>query len=834
MEEYEQICLLAEKTGFKDFTPLQWKIFSDDNFFDCTKWLFVTGATGSGKTLVPLMFYFFERERRALRNLTYKMLFVVPYRALAAQKTDEIKKFTTALNLNLNIFQSTSEYLANDADIFSGKADIAVIINEKVFMFACNDPAFLDKYDLLVFDEIGLIKNLQRGIKTDFVLLHARQKNHLRVIALGTPFYSWDNYIKKFGFLMFTEERRPIELLELPLIYDAEKICAVAEGCEAVKPKAFSESIFFGDTTDTTDKMHWLMLIAEVCAYHLQRNERILVFFNSRGDVRHFSRMLSRELVAKEILKPLMSVGDCKKYILEKIQADDVQILCGIMDNLDYYTFSCGIAYHNANMFSTLRAVIEEDFVSKDGVLNIVFSTETLAFGINSCADVVIIPDIEKYKFGARKRFLHPNEYMNYCGRAGRLDSSRSFADQKQFGYVYPFLKADEYQQAAWLNLQAQIQAPEKITSNFFEAGYTDSSRPLYVLSLFSLFENRTKGISALELEGILKALPGSGGVSLTDEVLKEALDRLAARNLIYKISDDDAEEEVDYFQASDVGRKLAGYVVALEDYDYMLNMVCEYVTKNNLFLTDMFYSVVSSVEVLTNAKNNACALNVADAKFFRAAVLRMKSLFTKFRNETTTIRHNLLMSNVNRFESLVIKNAFGKLNADKDFFVCRILAAVLMWFDSNNCSPIKLYDSFKIYYEPMHRMIELISYRLELLAAALPYAPSNKVGRVLFQTLTPEQLGNAAAKMSAIAERILFFPSQELCDFLGFKHCDLYKAQRLYNAERLYKLLTDSEGRTSHKALFAALVADMKNWHPAWREQFTKHFGGEIICPNR
>lgn len=775
LEPYERICNLANKIGFKDFTPLQWKVFSDENFFDCSKWLFVTGATGSGKTLVPLISYFFERERRTQKNLFYKMLFVVPYRALAAQKTDEIKKFTKALDLNLNIFQSTSEYLANDADIFNVKADIAVIINEKVFMFACNDSTFLDKYDLLVFDEIGLIKNMQRGIKTDFVLLHAAMKKNLRVIALGTPFYLWDNYIRKFGFVLFTEEERPIKLIELPIVYDSQKICMVAEGCHAVTPKAFSESMFLNGTTDMTDKMHWLMLIAEICRYHLQRNERILVFFNSRGDVRHFSRILSRELVTKEILKPLMTVKDCKKYIREKIQADDDQILCGIMDAVDYAAFACGIAYHNANMFSTLRAVIEEDFISENGMLKIIFSTETLAFGINSCADVVIIPDIEKYKFGYRKRFLHPNEYMNYCGRAGRLDSSRAFADQKKCGYVYPFLKDDKRQQAAWLNLQTQIQSPEKIVSNFFNEAHTDYSRPFYVLSLFSLVERRRKGISAFQLEEILKALPGSNDFFPNDTVLKEALAQLAERNLIYKILDD--EDEDDFFQASDVGKKLAGYVVSMADYDYMLNTACEYVTKNNLFLVDIFYSVVSSKEVLDNAQNNVCPLTKTDVKFFQLTVLRMKSLFLKFRNETTSFRYNLLMSMIKDFEELVIKKDFGKICKDKNFAICRVLAALLMWFESKNCSSVKLYDSFKIYYEPMHRIVEIISYRLELLAAALPYAPAKKVGSVLFQTMTAERLNIVSTKIAAIAEKILFFPSQELCDFLGLRNCDIYKA---------------------------------------------------------
>ena len=143
---------------------------------------------------------------------------------------------------------------------------------------------------------------------------------------------------------------------------------------------------------------------------------------------------MGKELVRKGLLKARMNVRACREYIQQKIQADSADILFGIMNDEDYFSFACGVSYHNANMFSTLRAVIEEDFLSENGRLQIVFSTETLAYGINSNADVVIIPRLEKLRYdsiaNARndgklgRRLLYPNEYMNYCGRAGDRQSA--------------------------------------------------------------------------------------------------------------------------------------------------------------------------------------------------------------------------------------------------------------------------------------------------------------------------------------------------------------------------------------------------------------------------
>ena len=70
MEEEKKIFELAAKLGFKNFTELQRKIFSDEKFYDVSKRLFVLGATSSGKTLVALMAYFFEKFD--LRDLNQK------------------------------------------------------------------------------------------------------------------------------------------------------------------------------------------------------------------------------------------------------------------------------------------------------------------------------------------------------------------------------------------------------------------------------------------------------------------------------------------------------------------------------------------------------------------------------------------------------------------------------------------------------------------------------------------------------------------------------------------------------------------------------------------
>lgn len=87
MLQYTSYLELARQHNILAFTALQEEAFRSEYISDSRKNLFVIGETSSGKTLIPLLLY--ERavlEAQRLEAPCPKMLFVVPYRALAAQK----------------------------------------------------------------------------------------------------------------------------------------------------------------------------------------------------------------------------------------------------------------------------------------------------------------------------------------------------------------------------------------------------------------------------------------------------------------------------------------------------------------------------------------------------------------------------------------------------------------------------------------------------------------------------------------------------------------------------------------------------------------------------
>ncbi len=76
-----------------------------------------------------------------------------------------------------------------------------------------------------------------------------------------------------------------------------------------------------------------------------------------------------------------------------------------------------GIGFHHAGLLPVLKQLVEELFAG--GLMSVVFSTDTLALGINMPARSVVVGALSKFD-GQSVRPLIPNEFQQMAGRAGR------------------------------------------------------------------------------------------------------------------------------------------------------------------------------------------------------------------------------------------------------------------------------------------------------------------------------------------------------------------------------------------------------------------------------
>lgn len=79
--------------------------------------------------------------------------------------------------------------------------------------------------------------------------------------------------------------------------------------------------------------------------------------------------------------------------------------------------FQRGVAAHHAGLLPSLKEAVEVAF--GEGLIKVVFATETLALGINMPARTVVVEKLVKYN-GEAHADITPGEYTQLTGRAGR------------------------------------------------------------------------------------------------------------------------------------------------------------------------------------------------------------------------------------------------------------------------------------------------------------------------------------------------------------------------------------------------------------------------------
>lgn len=543
MKEIRSFCdltLFCEAKGYNNFTDLQEEAFLNDDFYS-NRDLFVIGETSSGKTLVA--------QLAIAMNYYGKTLFVVPYRALAKQKRVELQHFFE----DKEVVISTSEYRGNDNRILNGQVDIAVIIYEKLFLFAALNPKIFAQYDTIVFDEFGLIDNEERGIKADLIFSWSKRFHNIRTVVLATPTFDWSLYADKNRFLIIKSSDRPVNLKKVDIIRHKIK-SGEHKGKFTIKLRGDAPIISFDDVSGKVDD-----ILVHICSEHRKRGHKILIFDNDRTRVREKAKLVYENFLECGLLKKNDSdeVEKFKEDMLDRMNISEDNLFLAF-DDTDFEMMFYGISFHSAALPLELRFEIENEFLNDEGNLSIVFATETLAFGLNSGVDVVIVANISKPGIAEAahiKKLISKNEYMNYIGRAGRYGKCEQ-------GYTYTLIPDTKLK--IWdeiLNADTEI-----IESKIFSKSPNESA--MYLLSVIpdspnciTIEQLKTELSYLLINENYLN----DTHICFLNSIGKQC-EELEARKLIKQ---DDSSFELSY-SLTDLGRKLQGYVLDIDTYDVL------------------------------------------------------------------------------------------------------------------------------------------------------------------------------------------------------------------------------------------------------------------------
>lgn len=380
---------------FVDLNELQLSAVNDHRVLD-GKSLLVIAPTSSGKTFVG--------ELAAARAITdgRKAVFLLPFKALANDKFDDFEALYGE-GLGLRVLRCTGDYSDQTDPFIKGHYDIALLTYEMFLGLSIAVPSILNQIGLIVLDEAQFITDRTRGIVVELLLtsvLAARDRGvELQVVALSAVIGNVNHFDKWLGCQTIFTEERPVPLVEGVLDRMGTYQYVAEDGAEQQKQLLSSHAVI-----TRKEKPGSQDVIVPLVRKLAEGGGQIIVFRNKRGSSMGCAKYLANELGLSPASTALASLPPL----------DMSQTSQALRDAL-----AGGTAFHTSDLSREERTTVERAFRQRSSEIRVLVATSTVAAGINTPADTVVI--VEKAFPGREALDYTVAEYKNMAGRAGRL-----------------------------------------------------------------------------------------------------------------------------------------------------------------------------------------------------------------------------------------------------------------------------------------------------------------------------------------------------------------------------------------------------------------------------
>ncbi|MFQ5919377.1 MAG: DEAD/DEAH box helicase [Thermoplasmata archaeon] len=294
--------------------------------------------TASGKSLVAYL--------ALLKSVLNggKALYIVPLRALAAEKYEDLKPFE---ELGIKVALSMGDYDSDDPTLVS--YDVIIATSEKADSLLRHRTHWLKQLSVVVADEVHLINDVGRGPTLEVTLAKLRQVNPgAQVIALSATIANSAELARWLEANHVSSEWRPVPL---------------------------REGVFFDGGITFADLSHRLLDpegedIPSLVRDTLRDGGQALVFVNTRRSTESIARKL------RPTAKPYLSSQEVKLLSktaesMEGRQEEPTSLGSRLASDL-----KAGTAFHHAGLTNRQRKVVEDLF--RDHSLKTIVATPTL------------------------------------------------------------------------------------------------------------------------------------------------------------------------------------------------------------------------------------------------------------------------------------------------------------------------------------------------------------------------------------------------------------------------------------------------------------------------
>ena len=336
--------------------------------------------TASGKSLVAYLAILASVLRGG------KALYIVPLRALAAEKYEDLKEFE---RLGIKVGISVGDYDSIDPSL--EKFDVIIATSERADSLLRHRINWLQQLTVVVADEVHLINDADRGPTLEITLAKLRQVNpKAQVLALSATIKNSEQLAKWLEAEHVKSEWRPVPLKEG--VYHEGLVHFVDNSIMEIKR---GEDDISG-------------LVSDI----MSSGGQALVFVSTRR---------STEALAKSLGTRIRHELDEKRKAYLKKIAERLSAAQDEPTSMGARLARCienGVAFHNAGLTNPQRAIVEKEF--RKGRVVCIVATPTLASGINLPARRVIVRDLNRFDVNFGLSPIPVLEVKQMCGRAGR------------------------------------------------------------------------------------------------------------------------------------------------------------------------------------------------------------------------------------------------------------------------------------------------------------------------------------------------------------------------------------------------------------------------------
>jgi len=366
----------------------------------------VAAPTGAGKTLIAE--YALEKGLSEGKRIIY----TAPIKALSNQKfRDFNKKYGDKIGV-----------LTGDVTI-NPDAQVLIMTTEIFRNTVIDEPERFHDVAYVIFDEVHFLDDQERGTVWEESIIFAPA--HIKIVALSATIPNlhvlakWIRGIRNDDIEVIEERERPVPLKHLLFLenYGVGNVKTLRK-IEANGEKASGEG---------NDDFKWKTSDGKIIIDYLIEHQQVpcLYFSFRRQDCELKAQdNIRRNLLDDDENKKTEGIFNelCQKYGINQNESAVKHL---------FELIRKGIAYHHAGMLPSLKEIVEQLFTQ--GLIKLIFTTETFAVGVNMPARSVVFDELAKFN-GIRRVFLKSREYQQMSGRAGRRGID-------QVGYVYSKIK---------------------------------------------------------------------------------------------------------------------------------------------------------------------------------------------------------------------------------------------------------------------------------------------------------------------------------------------------------------------------------------------------------